>query len=101
VNGRYKYITTYNVIYYVNREKNMKIEVFRFKIDEKKELADKPRLYVRKSNNVIEVSGDTYHVKEKLKELKFRWDSARRVWYHTDENVLLYLASFAEVVVEQ
>ena len=30
----------------------------------------------------IVVSGDTYHIKELLKQLKFKWDPLKQVWYN-------------------
>lgn len=37
-------------------------------------------LYVKRVNGFIEVSGDTYNVKDILKQHGFRWDAGRKVW---------------------
>jgi len=43
-------------------------------------------LNVKVENDTIYVNGDTYHIKEELKKLKFRWDSAKKMWYMKIEN---------------
>lgn len=37
-------------------------------------------LYVKRVNGVVEVCGDTYNVKDILKQHGFRWDATRKVW---------------------
>ena len=50
----------------------------------------------------LEVSGDTYKLKDRLKEIGLRWDPAQRVWYaHTksedDDYVDEYIAKLSEI----
>ena len=39
------------------------------------------KLYLKVKDNRVIVFGDTYHVKEELKKLGFKWDPVGRVWY--------------------
>ncbi len=39
------------------------------------------KIYAKQVDNKLAVWGDTYHVKETLKKLKFHWDPVERVWY--------------------
>jgi len=43
----------------------------------------KSKLVVRlyRENNKVVASGDTYHVRDVLKSLGFKWDSLKQVWY--------------------
>jgi hypothetical protein len=38
-------------------------------------------LRVLQKNGRVYVNGDTYHIKEKLKQLRYRWDPERKMWY--------------------
>jgi hypothetical protein len=62
---------------------------------EKEPILQKLEIKVKVSENTIEVYGDTFHIKEILKELKFKWDYTRKVWYmkcpsEDDANYVLF-----------
>lgn len=39
------------------------------------------KIYARAVKGKLIVFGDTYHVRDALKKLKFQWDPAEKVWY--------------------
>jgi hypothetical protein len=53
---------------------------------EKEPILQKLEIKAKVSENTIEVYGDTYHVREILKEMKFKWDPTRKVWYTSCSN---------------
>jgi hypothetical protein len=59
---------------------------------EKEPVPERLVIKARVSGNTIEVYGDTYHVREVLKELKFRWDPVKKIWYakHSSEDDVNY-----------
>jgi len=42
---------------------------------------DKLTLRVLQKNGKVYINGDTYHIKEKLKQLRYRWDPNVKAWY--------------------
>jgi hypothetical protein len=48
---------------------------------EKEPILQKLEIKAKVNGDTIEVYGDTYHVREILKEMKFKWDFTRKVWY--------------------
>jgi len=79
--GAYRYVRVKVAYYYVNESKGVKVPVLRREIDFKKVRLTPYRLTLRVDGTRIVVSGDTYHVKYFLKEMRFRWDPVNRVWY--------------------
>jgi len=67
-----------------------------------KELLSKPKVIIKKVNDTVYVRGDTYYVKDRLKELKMRYDSLYREWYgRVDlEEVVEALKDVAEIEVK-
>jgi hypothetical protein len=56
------------------------------------------KIYAKRADNKLVVWGDTYHVKETLKKLKFHWDPVKRVWYApASVDVNSVVAKLAEV----
>jgi hypothetical protein len=103
VNGRYKYIKTVRVFYY--RHGNIKVKLKEEELDFKKELIGKPRVIVRRVGQLVVVTGDTYHVKEQLKALGFKFDPSDKTWVSTASDSLINevrerLEQVAEVVVQ-
>lgn len=71
---------------------------------EKKFIA-KPKVIVKKENGSIVIIGDTYHIKEAIKQYGFKWDSIKRAWVASTFNRLDELKrelekAGAEVVIE-
>jgi len=54
---------------------------------EKEVCMEKLKVTLKKLNDKVAASGDTYHVKEKLKELGFKWDPVGKVWHAPAERV--------------
>jgi len=42
---------------------------------------DRLTLKVTERNGRVYVNGDTYHIRDQLKRLKYRWDPERKMWY--------------------
>jgi hypothetical protein len=62
---------------------------------EKEPIMEKLEVRARINDTAVEVFGDTFHVKDVLKELKFKWDYMRKVWYvkcssENDVNYILF-----------
>jgi ribonuclease BN (tRNA processing enzyme) len=56
------------------------------------------KLYLKVKNNKITVFGDTFPVKDQLKNLGFKWDPMERVWYApANVDVNSVMAKLAEV----
>jgi hypothetical protein len=50
---------------------------------------DKLTVRIKATNGRVYVNGDTYHIKEQLKQLRYRWDPERKAWYkESDINVV-------------
>ena len=47
----------------------------------KEVLIEKLSVQIRKTNDRILITGDTYHIKETLKVLGFKWDPNTKTWY--------------------
>ena len=47
----------------------------------------KPRVYMVKDGDVIEAFGDTFYLKDLLRELGFRWDTTKRRWVLRGGNI--------------
>jgi len=75
-------------------------------LDEKKVgeevIREKLVVNVKVDGDVVTVSGDTYHIKEDLKRLGFRWDPNKKVWFAKGEveKVKAELESLGVSVVE-
>jgi hypothetical protein len=54
---------------------------------EKEVCIEKLKVTIKKQNDRIIAAGDTYHVKEKLKEHGMRWDPVSKAWYAAAEKV--------------
>ena len=87
-NGRYRYTKIIREYYYVHKDKGIKIKLREQEVDFKKELIAKPQITIRVEGTIIRIKGDTYHIREHLKNLRYRWDPALGVWYYSarDEN---------------
>jgi hypothetical protein len=75
-NGKYRYKV---MVRYV--EINGARVVVEKTVMEKEPILQKLEIKARVSNNTIEVYGDTFHIREILKELKFKWDPVKKIWY--------------------
>ncbi|MCI4409184.1 MAG: hypothetical protein JHC26_08840 [Thermofilum sp.] len=54
---------------------------------EKVVIPEKLRVTLKKQNDRILVVGDTFHVKDKLKALGFKWDPLEKAWYTTSGDI--------------
>jgi len=54
---------------------------------EKEVCTEKLKVTLKKQNDRIIAAGDTYHVKEKLKEHGMKWDSVSKTWYAATEKI--------------
>jgi glutamyl-tRNA reductase len=63
---------------------------------------DKLTVKVLQKNGRTYVNGDTYHIREELKKLRYRWDPERKAWYKeaSTEEVKGELESIGVQVVE-
>jgi hypothetical protein len=43
--------------------------------------ADKLTVRIKASNGKTYVNGDTYHIRDRLKQMRYRWDPERKMWY--------------------
>jgi len=75
-NGKYRYEIQQFYIEFNNRELIVDEVVLK-----KEPIMEKLEVRVRVDGNRIVVSGDTFHVRDVLKALKFRWDWINKVWY--------------------
>jgi len=96
---KYKaYHITYKVYYYVN--KNIKVELKRERVEISSELIGKPKIHVSGDDKKVIVTGDTFHIKEQLKSLGFKWEPLQKYWCAKNINfaeVVKKLQEFAEV----
>ena len=104
---RQVYTKVIRVYYYVNEERGIKVPIKEVEVDFSKRLKGKPTVVVKTNGKRVIISGDTYYVKDRLKELRFRWSSIDRVWWkETEEPETIVnelrdkLADVAEVMVE-
>jgi len=97
INGNKEVIVREKVYKYVNGD--LVVELKRSRMGLETRLLSKPRLIVTKSNGYLMVAGDTYHVKDQLKSLGFRWDSLKKQWAKIfDEETMGRLRELGEVV---
>jgi len=75
-NGKYRYTIQQLFVVYNGKE-----IVVREDVIEKQPIMEKMQIKARVDGNKIIVSGDTYHVRDVLKALKFRWDWLSKTWY--------------------
>jgi hypothetical protein len=63
---------------------------------------EKLEVRVKAANGKIYVVGDTYHIRDKLKELRYRWDPNVKAWYKDSDvnKVVEELESLGVQVVE-
>ncbi|MCI4407759.1 MAG: hypothetical protein JHC26_01615 [Thermofilum sp.] len=54
---------------------------------EKEVIPEKLKVTLKKQNDKIIAVGDTFHVKEKLKALGFKWDPLESAWYITSGDI--------------
>jgi len=66
---------------YRNEDYQIEIELMRRLMEETEELLNRPRVLITDKTTTIEVSGDTYYLRDILKNWGFRWDQTRKVWY--------------------
>ena len=76
-NGKYRYEIQQFYIEFSGRELIVDEIVLKKEI-----IPEKAGIVARVRGTRIEVSGDTYHVRDILKQLKFRWDYRNKVWYN-------------------
>lgn len=84
VNDKYKY--TVEKTYVVVDDKKIYVDE---RIINKEVLIEKLSVKIRKesNSNKIYVIGDTYHIKDKLKQIGFRWDPNMKAWYKENTSV--------------
>ena len=75
-NGKYRYTIQQLFVVYNGKE-----IVVREDVIEKQPIMEKLEVRARVDGNRIVVSGDTFHVRDVLKALKFRWDWKTKTWY--------------------
>jgi len=75
-NGKYRYRVAVMYVEYNGQELVVDKQIL-----EKQPIMEKMQIKARVDGNKIIVSGDTYHVRDVLKALKFRWDWVNKVWY--------------------
>ena len=73
-----KYKITYLEKYVTFEDIEMRLETIEVS---KEVIKNKLSVRIYKEGSRIVVSGDTYHIKELLKQLRFRWDPLKQVWY--------------------
>ena len=71
----------YLIYIYRNEDYQIEIELMRRLMEETEELLNRPRVLITDKTTTIEVSGDTYYLRDILKSWGFRWDPTRKVWY--------------------
>ncbi len=111
VNGRFKYTKTVRAYYY--RYNNINVKLSEETLGFEKELVAKPQveLLINDLGNIsrIRARGDTFHVKDVLKSIGYRWDGVTKTWYYDAkkeelDDVLartkLELSPFAEVIMK-
>jgi hypothetical protein len=79
-----KYKITYLEKYVTFKDVEIRLET----IEVSKEVI-KSKLAVRvyREGSRIVVSGDTYYIKEQLKQLRFKWDPLKQVWYNEKADI--------------
>lgn len=83
---RHRYTSLVRRYYYVNKEKGMKIPIEERTIETRRELVGKPVVHIELEEDRVIVVGDTYHIKERLKELGYKWDPLRKAWYKVTDD---------------
>jgi hypothetical protein len=81
-NDKYRY--TIEKTYVVVDDKKIYVDE---RIINKEALIEKLSVQIRKGKDKIYVVGDTYHIKDRLKELKFRWDPNIKAWYKENTSI--------------
>ena len=74
--GKFKYITT--IIRYVYVYDDVRVTIRENRIANKEKVS--LRIEMRKNENVYELTGDTFEVKELIKSHNGKWDAKRKVW---------------------
>jgi len=82
VNDKYKY--TIEKTYVVVDDKKIYVEE---RMINKEALIERLSVQIRKGSNKIYVVGDTYHIKDELKKLGFKWDTTLKAWYKVNTDV--------------
>jgi len=87
-NGRYIYHYREHITYVQVGNRKHVIDVEKEFVG--KDIIGKPHVTIVITDARIEATGDTYHVKDVLKSLGFRWNGLEKVWYkeETGENVV-------------
>jgi len=76
-NGKYRYTIQQYYVEFDGKEIVVKEDII-----EKQPIMEKLEVRARVDGNKIIVSGDTFHVRDVLKALKFRWDWKTKTWYN-------------------
>lgn len=98
-NGKYR--TTYKVYYVVNPLNGGEIIVTKAEMS-REPLMNKMKLVLAIAGGKVKVSGDTYHVKDTLKALGFRWNPLEKAWYadYSDDRVFELQTKLDELGVQ-
>jgi hypothetical protein len=105
-NGRrFKVVERWWVYYFVT-EDGRKIEFFRETAGRSEIPIDKPKVKLVKTANVIYVTGDTYEIRNALKQLGFRWNDRWTRWEKQSngediKKLAEEIGKVADVVVEE
>jgi len=105
-NGRkFKVIESWWVYYFATKD-GRKIEFYRETAGRSEIPLDKPKVKLVKTVNVIYVAGDTYEIRNTLKQLGFRWNDRWSRWEKADngddiKKLVEEIGKVADVIVEE
>jgi len=102
---KFKVVESWWVYYFVAKD-GKKIEFYRETAGRREIPIDKPKVRLVKTANVIYVAGDTYEIRNTLKQLGFRWNDRWTRWekaYNGDdiEKLAEEIGKVADVTVEE